>query len=373
MTTILIIEDEDILREIIAEILTAENFNVLEAENGKDGLEIAFSQLPDLIICDVMMPEMDGYQVLHQLRQDLSTTTIPFIFLTAKASKSDQRQGMDLGADDYLTKPFTRKELLGAVHTRLGKKKAFEKKSQQSLEKLRNNLTRSLPHELRTPLNGIIASADILQQYTDSMDAEEIKELALMIKTSGERLYNLIQKFLIYSKLELSAKNSQELEQLLQGKINRINHLIKQFAEEMATNYRRREDLVINITDISINVAENWFMTIVKELVDNAFKYSSSGTKVIISNEIKHNYFILSVNNCGRGMTSEQIHNIGAYMQFGREIYEQQGTGLGLSICKLLAELYGGQLTIESIPEQETTIFISLPITETFAESNRPN
>lgn len=127
MAKILIIEDEDILRDIIGEILTAENYQIFEAQNGKEGLEIAFLHLPDLVICDVMMPEIDGYEVLTQLRQHKLTTTTPFIFLTAKASKFDQRQGMNLGADDYLIKPFTRKELLDSVTTRLGKKRPLKK------------------------------------------------------------------------------------------------------------------------------------------------------------------------------------------------------------------------------------------------------
>jgi K+-sensing histidine kinase KdpD len=269
---------------------------------------------------------------------------------------------MDLGADDYLTKPFTRKELLGAINTRLGKKKAIEQESQKTLEELRNNLTRSLPHELRTPLNGIIGSADLIQQYASSMQPEEIEELAGMIKNSGQRLYNLIQKFLIYSKLEISTKNSQELTQLLQGTVHNLDFSITTIATEIAKNYQRQDDLKIKIQNRSVKIAENWLMTIIRELVDNAFKYSLPGTMVTIENNLSQDMCLLSVINSGRGMTSEQIKNIGAYMQFGRAIYEQQGAGLGLSICKRLVELYDGELTIKSIPEQETIINISLPI-----------
>lgn len=362
MTKILIIEDEDALREILGEILTAENFQVLEAENGEEGLKLAFAELPDLIICDVMMPKIDGYEVLHQLRQNKFTNTTPFIFLTAKASKSDQRRGMDLGADDYLTKPFTHKELLGAVNTRLGKKKAIEEQSQQYLDDLRNNLTRSLPHELRTPLNGIISSAELLQEYANSMDYQEIQELASMIKKSGQRLYNLIQKFLIYSKLEIITKNPEELTQFLKGEVTNVKFLTNQIAQEIAKNYNRQSDLKITIENLSLSVAENWLIIIIKELVDNAFKYSFPNTSITIKNCIQGNSCLFFVTNYGRGMTSEQIKNIGAYVQFGREIYEQQGTGLGLSICKRLAELYGGELTIKSIAEKDTIVCITLPM-----------
>ncbi|MDZ8183351.1 MAG: EAL domain-containing response regulator [Nostoc sp. ChiSLP02] len=121
MPKILIIEDEESVRENILDLLEAEDFETLAAANGRIGLNLAISEVPDLILCDMMMPEIDGYGVLTVLRQDPTTATIPFIFLTAKSAKSDFRRGMDLGADDYITKPFTRAELLSAIMNRLEK------------------------------------------------------------------------------------------------------------------------------------------------------------------------------------------------------------------------------------------------------------
>ena len=125
MNKILVIEDEELVRENILELLDAEGFDTINASNGTIGVELAKKQKPDLIICDVMMPDIDGYGVLTILRQSLETSTIPFIFLTAKADKSDFRQGMNLGADDYLTKPYQPDELLGIIVTRLKKKQAI--------------------------------------------------------------------------------------------------------------------------------------------------------------------------------------------------------------------------------------------------------
>jgi len=127
MKKILVIEDETILRENIVALLEAEDFEVIAAENGLVGLKMAISELPDVILCDMMMPELDGYGVLTMLRQEPTTTTTPFIFLTARSTKSDFRQGMELGADDYLTKPFTRAELLKAIAIRLTKQATFKK------------------------------------------------------------------------------------------------------------------------------------------------------------------------------------------------------------------------------------------------------
>lgn len=121
MTKVLVIEDEKSVRENILDLLEAEDFDTISAANGRIGLELAVSELPDLILCDLMMPEIDGYGVLRTLREKRVTAIIPFIFLTARAARTDFRQGMELGADDYLTKPFTRDELLNAIASRLVK------------------------------------------------------------------------------------------------------------------------------------------------------------------------------------------------------------------------------------------------------------
>lgn len=127
MPKILVIEDEESVRENLLDLLAAEDFETIAAANGRIGINLAISEIPDLILCDMMMPEVDGYGVLTALRQDPSTATIPFIFLTAKSAKADFRQGMDMGADDYLTKPFTRAELLSAIMNRLEKHATLKK------------------------------------------------------------------------------------------------------------------------------------------------------------------------------------------------------------------------------------------------------
>lgn len=133
---ILIIEDNDDIRESTAEILELANYEVLQAVNGRVGVDLAISELPDVILCDIMMPELDGYGVLYLLHKNEQTATIPFIFLTAKAERIDMRKGMEMGADDYLTKPFDDVELLNAIESRLSKRDKQQVFYSQSLEKL---------------------------------------------------------------------------------------------------------------------------------------------------------------------------------------------------------------------------------------------
>lgn len=136
MKKILIIEDDKIMRENTAEILELARYEVMTAANGKIGTALAKEKHPDLIVCDIMMPELDGYGVLHMLSRDPKTASIPFIFLTAKAEKSEMRKGMELGADDYLTKPFEDTELLSAIESRLKKAEILKKQYSRDAEGL---------------------------------------------------------------------------------------------------------------------------------------------------------------------------------------------------------------------------------------------
>jgi CRP-like cAMP-binding protein/ActR/RegA family two-component response regulator len=140
MKKILLIEDNKDVRENTSEILGLANYNVVTAANGKIGVDLAGKEMPDLIICDIMMPELDGYGVLYLLSKNAVTAGIPFIFLTAKAEKSDMRKGMSMGADDYLTKPFEEMELLNAVEARLKKNEVFKKEFSRNVEGLNDFL-----------------------------------------------------------------------------------------------------------------------------------------------------------------------------------------------------------------------------------------
>ncbi|MES2809479.1 MAG: response regulator [Bacteroidota bacterium] len=133
---VLIIEDNDDIRENVVEILALAGYDVHDASNGKTGVELATKTLPDIILCDIMMPELDGYGVLYMLNKNPDTATIPFIFLTAKAERVDLRKGMEMGADDYLTKPFDDMELLNAIEVRLKKKEQQQTYYSQSLDRL---------------------------------------------------------------------------------------------------------------------------------------------------------------------------------------------------------------------------------------------
>lgn len=206
---ILVIEDEEEIREIICEFLLAENYTVIQAENGSIGIELARLHLPDLVICDILMPKLDGYQVLDRLRQEPTTQSIPVIFLTAKTDKFSQRQGMELGADDYIYKPFTQAEILNSIAAQQKKKFVFQQQSQEKLDRLRDSISQTLPDELHAPLNQIVTQSELLRNNYRSMSQEEIMEKLSSINGCGKQLYKLTQDFLL--SLENDRENNSDL------------------------------------------------------------------------------------------------------------------------------------------------------------------
>lgn len=362
MSKILVIEDEQALRDNLMCLLDAEDFEVFGAGNGKTGVELAKSHLPDLIICDVTMPILDGFGVLTALRSTPATTTIPFIFLTAKVDKTDLRQGMESGADDYLTKPFSRKELLAAISVRLEKQAVISQQQSQKLEELRSSIALSLPIELRSPLNNILGFSQLLVEEADEMKSQEVREMAQIIQKSGERLERLIQNFLLYAELELLATVPARIEALKTGRTSSAATVIETLVILAAKRANRTADLQLELQDSTVQLAKGKLEKIVTEILDNALKYSTAGTPIHIIAAPVEGKFILSITDYGRGMSASQIAEIGAYRQFERKLYEQKGSGLGLVIVKRLAQLLGGGLTIESKLNQQTKVKVVLPI-----------
>jgi two-component system, sensor histidine kinase and response regulator len=359
MTKILVIENEASLREEVLEILHLEHFQAVGAENGQLGVRLAREQRPDLILCDVNMPELDGYGVLKLLRAEPETATLPFVFLTGRAEKTDLRHGMTLGADDYLIKPFTRRDLLEAIAIRFHKQAAINRQTQKQLDQLCHNITLALPHELHTPLAGIIGMTELLIGEYDLLSSTELLEMLQTIQTSAERLYHLTQNFLLYAKLELMSANPQRFAVSCDQASETESHsAIKTVAQRKATQAGRMTDLQLELQDVVVSIAESQLQKIAEEIIDNAFKFSAPGTAVRVSSCFASGTFCLRVTDQGRGMTLEQISHVGAYMQFDRRSYEQQGLGMGLVIAKRLVEMQGGKLAIESIPNQGTSVQI---------------
>jgi two-component system sensor histidine kinase/response regulator len=362
MKKILVIDDEEWLREMMQLALRQRGFEVIEAENGASGIEMARKELPDLILCDVNMEKVDGYLTLSSLRSEPSTASIPFILMTGLADQAGMRHGMELGADDYLPKPFTIEALYAAVDARLKKVNVVRQEAERKLADLRENLSMMLPHELRTPLNGILAYGEMLVADAASLPPDEIAEMGQVIYDSGRRLERLIENFLIYAQLELLSSDPQKLHSLLRSQTAAAAGVIEQRARNQAESANRTADLALELSDVPVPISEEYLAKIVDELVQNAFKFSQPASPVCVAlTNNSPDTVTLTVTDNGRGLSTEHIAKIGAYMQFDRKMHEQQGLGLGLTICKRLTELHGGTLTIQSEQGASTVVTVRLP------------
>ncbi|MDZ8136152.1 MAG: response regulator [Nostoc sp. DedQUE04] len=370
---ILVVEDEPQVRENIASILGFEGFYRTTAENGLIGLQKAKEEMPDLIICDVMMPELNGYEFVQSLRQDPKMATIPVIFLTAKADRTDLRYGMELGADDYLTKPFTPSELRRAIEVQFKKQTMIAQKNQIKFQQLCNTITVSLPHELHTPLQTIIALPQLLIEDWECTSDTEKLEMIEAVYTSGKQLYGLTQNFLLYAKLEVTLSDAEKVASFREyAPKTSLKMIVEETAYQEAQNAQRTLDLEIDLQDVAVQISPTSLKKVMKELINNAFKFSLSGSKVSVVGLPSNNLYSLYIIDRGRGMTSEQIKNVGAYIQFHHKLYEHNGAGLGLVTSKRLIELYGGELTIESITGEQTIVRIALPMPLT-SQEDRPD
>ncbi len=357
-TKILVLEDEPTFREIIAHIFKRNNFEVIQAENGRVGIELAKKHLPDLIVSDVMMPECTGLEVLSILRKDERTAAIPFIFLTGQAEPADRRLGMNLGADDYLTKPFTEAELLDAVRSRLERQNVFNHR----LGVLQLNITNAMPHEFRTPLTIIMAFSELLANAKTPPSPAMVTEFATSIYENSVRLHRLIENYLFFSKISLQTIAAEELTDFQNTPLSGPVSVITSIAQMKAQEYHRTRDLELDLHNADVMISEVNFQKIVLEIIDNAFKFSKEGTVVLITAHEDGLFYIIQVTDLGRGLTEAQINGVAPYRQFGRELHEQQGVGLGLVIAKKLTELCQGELLIESIPDKKTVASIRLKI-----------
>ncbi|HUC84543.1 MAG TPA: ATP-binding protein [Candidatus Acidoferrales bacterium] len=363
MSKILVIDDESWLREMIRLALEQRGFEVIEAMDSTEGVTQAREQLPDLILCDVNMDKAgSGYTTLAKLRENPGTAAIPFILMTGLADAAGMRHGMDLGADDYLPKPFKVDELYATVQARLRKVQTVRQEAEKKLTLLRSQISLMLPHEMRTPLNGIISNAELLAESASSLDPQTIAEMSQDICHSGQRLERLIENFLIYAQLEIVASDPQSVSRLRSASTVRPGEIARAAAIAEAQKVGREADIDLEFEECSLPMAEDYFRKIVVELVQNALKFSDSGLRVRVRLKATPEDVIFSVQDDGRGFSSEQISRVGAYMQFERRMQDEQGFGLGLAIAKKLVELHGGALSIESEAGIGSTVTVKLPL-----------
>jgi len=353
MDKILVVEDDSKLRANICELLESENYLVEYAENGAIGLEKAQKHFPDLIISDIMMPELNGFELLEELMKNRDTASIPLIFLSAKAEPEHLRKGMTLGADDYLYKPFRILDLLDAVETRLKKKEIINVK----LRYIQEQVSRKIPHELRTPLVPILGLSEMI---SEEEDITEIKEMVKVISSNAKKLHQKIEKFILYNDLVVG-----------EGKNKNANNdsncffseeIIFQCLTEIEEKLKPIERVKISIEPANIKFNEYNLSTIIKELIENGLKFSAEGTYVKVEGTIEQEKYNLKITDFGRGIAKKDLNSINAFEKFGKQQFSEPGFGLGLTIVKKIINSQNCKFEITSEIEKKTICEVEIPL-----------
>jgi two-component system sensor histidine kinase/response regulator len=345
---VLVIEDDARWRTLVELSLEADGHSVLTAADGLAGLALA-SEKPDVILCDVEMPRLNGYAVLEALRQQPELRSIPFIFLTARSARSDQRKGMVLGADDYITKPFEPRELVESIAGVLAKRETLSDRLKHYTDEYHREMAAPWAHELLTPLNGILGIAAMLESEAGSIPPADLRDLARSISQSARRQQSLARKLLQYFQLQqLREANWSDPGAAMEAGAGIEDEVIG-----VAERCNRSADLRLECAPAAVRISPAWLRAAAGELVENAFKFSSPGTPVTVTGRMVDGLYRLEVTDRGPSMTSDEIGQIAAFRQFDRAKHEQQGLGLGLAIVVHIAALHHAPLTLE--PQTEGT------------------
>lgn len=359
---VLIIEDTKSIREELKEILIFEGMKVFTAENGQEGIFKAGACLPDLILCDIMMPFKDGFEVFEEIQKINTLKDTPFIFLSAKSTVENRREGMIQGADDYITKPFDIELLIKSIKSRLFKEKKRKQSEKNKLETLQYNISAAIPHELLTPLNGIIGLSSLMKDPDMELDEKKVRNFASGIFDSGHRLLSTLQKFIYYTEVELLLNNKEKKASLKEEITKSGEYELEEQSLIIAQKFNRNSDIELHIKSFNAKIYSFHFKVIVNNIIDNAFKFSVKDDKVIVEVELDDSHVHITVVDKGVGFDEATLSEIDAFTQFNRAHMEQQGLGLGLVTSKKLINFYKGELDIANNKPNGSSVKLSFLI-----------
>lgn len=349
---LLLVDDEERLLMGLRVVLRRAGFDIQTAKDGNTALTLIRQNCPHLIICDVMMPPPNGFQLKKILSEEEQFASIPFIFLTARTGDADKIAGLNLGADDYITKPFNIDELISRITSILRRQEIEHSKSAKmfdsKLEEIRRTIVANISHELRTPLGVILAGLDLALREKFAGDTSNLDWYLQASLGSAQRMLLVVNNLIVLSDIDM-------------GRINRLRRPIDlrfQFYEPIQRVLAQYEEKHLKVEfmvdkDVSISAPELEFSTAIAHLVDNACKFSPENGKIIIR---------LSANGCGGCVLRVLDEGPGIPLEYREKVFERYfqidqgdtrhygGLGVGLTIARAIVESVGGQIVIQDSP-----------------------
>lgn len=360
---VLVVDDNPLMVNVLKGLLGTASIEVHTSSNGREALEVLESTSVDVIVCDVMMPKMDGYAFHKMLREQAQYAHIPFVFLTALNTRDERNRGRASGADEYLVKPFDPEELLALVKGKVKRSRHLRKQSDERHELYRKTVVHTLSHEFRTPLVAINTGTELLLGQ-DRPDADtRTLHLLEAIRRGGLRLEQLVSDFMLLQQLEAGVARRLFDRR---AKVEAIEHIVEPIVET------RRSELEAEGFQVSwenhganylVNVYEPQIQDILKRFIDNAVKFSGDTKDIEAHICPRDQQVVVEVRDRGIGIDSSKINEaLNLFGQIDRERLEQQGGGLGLAIAVRYARINGGSLELENREGGGTVARLLLPI-----------
>ncbi len=364
-TTILVVDDEPVIRLGLAATLKRNGYQVVTAEDGNDGIAKAKEVLPDLILSDVMMPQVNGFDMRRQMSADPRLASIPFIFLTARSAAEDRVTGIRAGADDYVAKPFATEELLARIEAVLRRvrreqqraREEAQRSAQAEMEKLRTEILQNFRHELRTPLGNVIMSLEMAvnNRYSTPEEQQEFIKTAL---SSVDRMDALVSDIILLS--DIDHKELNTIRQVVD-----VNHHILAPLEKRLQRYAAKELNFVHDIKLGqpIRAPRREFTQALINIMDNAFKFSPEhGTVKLIIRSRGNGGAVIGVDDEGPGIPAELREKVFErfYQVSQGDNREFQGLGVGLTISRAVCETLGGEVQIAD-KEKGCRVYMVIP------------
>ncbi len=358
--TILVVDDEELNLKLMEAFLSPQGYQIISARNGKEALRIVKTSPPDLVLLDILMPEMDGLEVCKRIKSNPRTAVIPVIMVTALGEHRDVLKGIEAGADDFLTKPVDKEELMLRVRNALRTKNLYDQLQEnflklKELEKMRDTLIHMIVHDMKSPLVSISGYLQLLQFKEKKGEKEEY-----YLKLSQALVSQILE--MVSSLLDISRLEEKKLP--LHPEIYPVEKLFQE-VEEIIKPLLRENPLCKEFSPSNLYVFCDPKLTrrVLMNLITNALKFSPPGKEIIVRAEKCVNMVKISITDRGPGIPPEYQKKIfDRFFQIEKKDGEfQYSTGLGLTFCKLAIESQGGEIGVESRVGEGSTFWFTLP------------
>lgn len=363
--TILIVDDNQTNIILLQAILKRAKYNTVSATNGTDALRIMQEMHPDLVLLDIMMPDMDGYEVARRKDEIEDIQSIPFLFVTALSDTNSMVKGFKAGCSDFITKPFNTEEILIRIHHQIinvENRRIINSKNEElkSLIRNRDKLYAVVAHDLRSPLGTIKSVLDILDENLNSeIIGFELYDLLHATTESADELFGLLENLLFWTRTQMGKLIFQPKEIKI---TDAVTDAIKA-TSSMSNIHRIDISYSDNTGNATVLADKNMITTVIRNILANAIKFSDEDSSIEIETKIVDNQLSCSITDHGCGMDDEVKQALQQQISItttGK--HQEEGTGLGLTLCREFIRAHNGNLSFESEMNVGTTFTFTIPL-----------